>query len=247
MRLAPLDMFVPAGDGLVLRGTLTYPEGRAGAALPLAVLAHQYPTTRDSFSPLVDDLLAMGVATLAFDERGHGASTQSPDGQRIIDTPQGFTVDGFGTAFAASAKDIGFGRIEDDVLRVAGWGIFQNFIDRARLVLVGASVGGPGVLLAAPRIPGIRAVVTLGAAGAPAYGEDGPARVRSAVERISAPCFLASSRDDPFGGAANVTAWGRDLSHVTSRVVPGDAHAMAIYFDVWDELLAFVRRALVLG
>lgn len=247
MRLAPLDMSVPAGDGLVLKGTLTYPEGRAGAGFPLAVLAHQYPATRDSFSPLVDDLLAMGVATLAFDERGHGASIQSPDGQRLIDTPQGFTIEGFGTAFMASATNIGFGRIEDDVLRVAGWGAFQNFIDQARVVLVGASVGGPGVLLAAPRVPGLRAVVTLGAAGAPVYGDDAGARVRSAVEHLSAPCFLASSRDDPFDGAANVTAWSRDIPHVTARVVSGDAHAMAIYFDVWDEMLAFVRRALVLG
>lgn len=247
MRLAPLEMSVLAGDGLLLRGRLTYPEGRAGASFPLAVLAHQYPTTRDSFSPLVDDLLAMGVATLAFDERGHGASIESPDGARVIDTPQGFTLEGFGTAFVSSVQRLGFGRIEDDVLRVAGWGVFQNFIDATRVVLVGASVGGPGVLLAAPKIPGIRAVVTLGPAGAPAFGEDGVARVRSAVERLNAPCFLASSRDDPFDGGANVTAWSRDLPHVTSRLVPGSAHAMAIYFDVWDELLAFVRRALVLG
>lgn len=247
MRLAPLDMSVPAGDGLLLKGILTYPEGRAGGSFPLAVLAHQYPTTRDSFSPLVDDLLAMGVATLAFDERGHGASIESPGGNRVIDTPQGFTLEGFGTAFVASVKKLDFGQIEDDVLRVASWGVFQNFIDAARLVLVGASVGGPAVLLAASRVPGIRAVVTLGAAGAPAYGDDGSARVRSSVQRLTAPCFLASSRDDPFDGAANVTAWSRDLPHVTSRLVPGAAHAMGIYFDVWDELLAFVRRALVLG
>jgi len=31
---------------------------------PLAVLAHQYPTTRDSCAPLIADLLAAGVATL---------------------------------------------------------------------------------------------------------------------------------------------------------------------------------------
>ena len=247
MKLASIEMSVPAGDGLILKGTLTYPEGRPGGTSPLAVLAHQYPATRDSLSPLVDDLLGMGVATAAFDERGHGASIVAADGYRIIDTPQNFTPEGFGAAFVASATRLEFGRIEDDVLRVAAWGACQNFIDSARLVLVGASVGGPGVLLAAPRVPGLRAVVTLGAAGALAYGADGPARVRSAVERVTAPCFLASSRDDPFDGATNVTAWSRGLSHVTARLVPGAAHAMAIYFDVWDELLAFTRHALVLG
>jgi hypothetical protein len=36
------------------------------------------------------------------------------------------------------------------------------------------------------------------------------------------------------------------LSHVTSRLVAGSAHAMAIYFDVRDELLRFLQRALAL-
>jgi hypothetical protein len=67
--LAPLGMSVPAADGLVLKGILTYPENYAGAAFPLAVLAQQYPATRDSYAPLVADLLDSGVPTLAVDER----------------------------------------------------------------------------------------------------------------------------------------------------------------------------------
>jgi hypothetical protein len=56
--LAPLEMSVPAVDGLVLKGALTYPAsrypaGQPGARFPLAALAHQYPATRDSFAPLV--------------------------------------------------------------------------------------------------------------------------------------------------------------------------------------------------
>ena len=50
--LAPLEMSVLAADGLVLRGTLAYPA-RAAGPFPLAVLAHQYPATRDSLAPLV--------------------------------------------------------------------------------------------------------------------------------------------------------------------------------------------------
>jgi hypothetical protein len=67
------------------------------------------------------------------------------------------------------------------------------------------------------------------------------------MERLKMPCYLASSRDDPFQGGANVTAWSRDLSHVTARQVPGSAHAMAIYYDVRDELLRFLRRSLDLA
>jgi pimeloyl-ACP methyl ester carboxylesterase len=242
--LAPLEMSVPAGDGLILKGTLTYPAVYAGAGFPLAVLAHQYPATRDSYAPLVADLVQNGVAALAFDERGHGASIVSPKGPLVIDTPEGLGMEAFGKAFVSSVGKVGFGRIDDDILRALSWGANQNFIDAGRLVLVGASIGGSGVLLAAGKLPALRAVATLGAAGVPAFGADAPDRIRKTLERITTPCFLASSRDDPFDGGANVTAWSRGLSHVTARLVPGPAHGMAIYFDVRDELLQFLLPAL---
>ncbi len=246
MSLAPLEMSVPAGDGLVLKGTLSYPPGAAGQGFPLAVLAHQYPATRDSWSPLVADLLALGVAALAFDQRGHGASIVSPKGPLVIDTPEGVTLEAFGAAFVSSAGKVAFSRIPNDILRVVGWGVSQNYVDRSRLLLLGASVGGSGVLLAAPDIAGVRGVATLGAAGAPAIADDGPARVRAAVERLQAPFYLASSRDDPFDGAGNVAAWSQGLAPARTRIVPGAGHAMAIYFDVRDELLEFLRTALLL-
>jgi dipeptidyl aminopeptidase/acylaminoacyl peptidase len=71
-------MSVPASDGLILKGTLTYPPGATGRSNPLAVLSHQYPATRDSYAPLIADLLLAGVATLAFDQHGRGDSTESP-------------------------------------------------------------------------------------------------------------------------------------------------------------------------
>jgi pimeloyl-ACP methyl ester carboxylesterase len=242
--LARLEMSVAAADGLVLRGTLSYPEQYSGTAFPLAVLAHQYPATRDSYSPLVADLLESGVATLAFDERGHGASIVSPGGPCVIDPPEGLTLEAFGSAFISSVGKVGFARIDSDILRVAGWGGAQNFIDAGRMALVGASIGGSGVLLAAANLPTLRGVATLGAAGAPAFGPATADRIRAVIERLKTPCYLASSQDDPFEGGANVNAWSRGLSHVTARLVPGSAHAMAIYFDVRDELLRFLRRAL---
>lgn len=244
MILAPLEMSVPARDGLILKGTLTYPEEYAGAAFPLAVLAHQYPATRDSYGPLVADLVESGIATLAFDLRGHGASIISSDGPKIIDSPEGLTLQDFGKAFMSSASKVGFSHIENDILRATSWGASQNFIDAARLALIGASIGGSGVLLAAGAIPKLRAVATLGAAGAPAIASDAPARIRNTLEQVKVPCYLASSREDPFEAAANATNWGRGLSHVTARIVPGSAHAMAIYFDVRDELLRFLRQSL---
>ncbi|HXE58099.1 MAG TPA: alpha/beta fold hydrolase [Gemmatimonadales bacterium] len=242
--LSPLEMSVPAADGLVLKGILRYPQAPLGARYPLAVLAHQYPATGDSFAPLVIDLLALGVATLAFDLRGHGSSIQSPDGPRVIDTPAGFTLEDFGTAFMSSARRLDFARIEDDILRVAAWGAAQNYVDPERIALVGASVGGSGVLLAAPSVTGLRAVVTFGAAGAPVF-PDGPARIRASVERLrTVPFLLTSSEQDAFDGAANVRAWSDGLAHASPRIVPGSAHAMAIYYEVRDEVVPMLTRAL---
>jgi dienelactone hydrolase len=243
--LAPLRMSVPASDGLILKGALTYPPGATGGSYPLAILAHQYPATRDSYAPLIADLLAAGVATLAFDERGHGDSIVSPRGPVVVDTPEGVTPEAFGAAFVSSVAKVGFHRIENDVVRVTSWGVSQSFIAGDRLVLVGASVGGSGVLLAAPSLPGVRAVATLGAAGALAFGPDGPDRIRTAIERATDIRFLlASSQEDPFEGAASAEAWSRGLGHARARVVPGSGHAMAIYFAVRDELVGFLRDAL---
>ena len=242
--LSPLEMSVPAVDGLVLKGTLTYPTGRPGTIYPLAVLAHQYPATRDSFGPLVRELLAAGIATLAFDERGHGASIFGSNGPLVVDAPEGLGLEAFGTAFVSSVGKVGFGRIDNDVIRVAGWGTSQNFIDPGHLALVGASVGAPGVLLAAPRLPGLKAVATLGGAGVPAFGDDAQERVRRAIDSCQASYYFASSEGDPFDGRANVERWSRNLPRATARIVPGSAHAMAIFYDVRDELLGFLRKAL---
>ncbi len=242
--LPPLELTLCAEDGLVLRGELRYPARTPDRPFPLAVLAHQWPATRASWGPLVDDLLAAGVATLAFDLRGHGSSTEGPGGAVVIQTPSDFTFPGVVLAFTASARHAGFGHIPDDILRVANWGVLQNFVDGSRVALVGASVGGSGVLIAAPRVPGLRAVATLGAAGAPAFGEDGPKRVRAALEQLQARAYLATSSGDVFDGANNARAWGKGLPHVRTRVVEGDAHAMAIYFDVRDELVRFITGAL---
>jgi dienelactone hydrolase len=237
-------MSVRTADGIVLKGILEYPEAFTRGRFPLAVLAHQYPATADSYGPLVEDLLDLGLACLAFDERGHGASIVGPAGPVVIDTPLGFSGDDFGAAFMSSVSRVGFDRVDDDILRVAAWGGAQNFIDAGRILLVGSSIGGSGALLTAPRVPGLRGAITFGAAGALAF-RDGPARIRSALETISARCLLTSSEGDPFSGADNVRTWSAGLAHVSARIVPGAEHGMAIYYDLRDEVLAFVRATVL--
>lgn len=242
--LSPLEMTVEAGDRLVLKGVLEYPATpRPDRGYPLAVLAHQYPSTGDSYTPLVEDLLDLGAAVLVFDERGHGSSTMTPSGPLVIDSPNGFGLEAFGKAFVSSISKVGFHRIDDDIIRVAGWGAAQNFIDPGRLVLVGASVGGSGAVLASPRVSGLLGVLTFGAAGAPAFGDDGPDRCRKAVQECGAPVLLTSSEEDPFDGAANARSWSQG-EKAEAKLTPGDDHAMAIYYDVRDDVIRFLKHLL---
>lgn len=240
--LAPLTMAVLAGDGLVLAGRLDYPAGAPPAGgWPLAVLAHQYPGTRDTWAPLRTDMLGLGIAVLAFDQRGHGESVRGPNGPVVVDTPRDFDELAFYHAFVGSIQRVEFKRIADDVVRVAAWGAAQNYVDPGRLILGGASVGGTGVLLAAPSVKGLRGVLTLGAAGAAAHGDDAHDRIRAALATGAWPALLTSSADDAFEGADNVRRWSVGLAHIVTRIVPGSAHAMGIYYDVREDVLGAVR------
>ena len=241
--LAPLHAAIPAADGLVLRGSLTYPHGEIGSQYPLAILAHQYPSTHGSFMPLLEDLHALGIATLAFDMRGQGKSIWTPTGAKVAPTPAEPNMDAFGAAFMASASAVGFPHIADDIVRMASWGLFQSFIDPTRLMLVGSSVGGTGVLLAAPKLKAaLRAVVTFCAAGAPTHSADAMDRIRANCMSITTPMLLMSSEKDPFDGANNIRTWSKGLKHITPKIIPGADHGMGIYYDVRRELIAFVKK-----
>lgn len=243
--LSPLNFAIPATDGVILRGVLTYPHGHIGTKYPLAVMAHQYPSTLDSYQPLCADLHALGVATLAFDLRGHGKSIWTPGGAKVAPSPADTRMQSFGEAFMGSASSIGFAHIADDIVRVAAWGIFQNFIDTKRVMLVGSSVGGTGVLLAAPRLKEhVRAIVTFGAAGAPAHSATAQQQIRDNCKALDIAMLLASSEKDPFGGADHIREWGKGLKHVGQKIVGGSDHGMAIYYDVRKDVLAFVKKTI---
>lgn len=117
---------IPAADGLILRGQLVYPHGNAGTRYPLAVLAHQFPSTHDSFAPFCADLHALGIATLAFDMRGHGRSIWTASGARVAAAPAEPNMSAFAGAFMGSATAVGFPHIADDIVRVTSWGVYQN-------------------------------------------------------------------------------------------------------------------------
>jgi dienelactone hydrolase len=243
--LSPLHPSIPAADGVILRGLLTYPHGNTGTRYPLAVLAHQFPSTLDSFAPFCTDLHALGIATLAFDMRGQGKSIWTTSGAKVAASPAEPNMNAFATAFMGTASAVGFSHLADDIVRVASWGMYQSFIDASRIMLAGASVGGTGVLLAAPRlVESLKAIVTFGAAGAAVHSPDGMDRIRKNCESLKTPMLLTSSEKDPFSGADSIRIWNKGLKHVGSRIIPGSEHAMAIYYEVRKEVLAFVKKTI---
>ena len=157
----------------------------------------------------------------------------------------GPNMNAFGTAFMGSASAVGFPHIADDIVRVASWGLFQNFIDPDRLLLVGASVGGTGVLLAAPQLTGaLRAIITFAAAGAPVHAPDAMDRIRANCQALPTPMLLTSSEKDPFDGANSIRTWSKGLKHVGTKIIPGAEHAMAIYYEVRRDVVAFVKKTI---
>ena len=124
----------PSSAGHVLAARLDLPSGEPRAR---AIFAHCFTCSKDSKAAayISQALAARGIAVLRFDFTGLGAS---------------------GGDFSASS----FSSNIDDLLCAAR---FLGETSGAADILVGHSLGGAAVLAAAQRIPGARAVATIGA------------------------------------------------------------------------------------
>lgn len=124
----------PGSQGAELAARLDLPAGPARA---MALLAHCFTCSKESAaaSKIATSLVEHGFGVLRFDFTGHGAS----DGE-------------LGNA--------GFASNVDDVVRAAEW---LRAHHRAPQLLVGHSLGGAAVIVAAGVLAEVRAVVTVGA------------------------------------------------------------------------------------
>jgi dipeptidyl aminopeptidase/acylaminoacyl peptidase len=125
-----------AGDGLEITGYLTLPRGKDARGLPLVVLPHGGPATRDGpgFDWWAQALASRGYAVLQPNFRGS---------------------DGFGPTFLEAGYGQ-FGRrmqtdLSDGVRDLAAKGV----IDPARVCIVGASYGGYAALAGPTLDPGV--------------------------------------------------------------------------------------------
>lgn len=129
-QMAPmLSIKYPARDGIVIHGFLTVPVGHPPKDLPLVVLPHSGPWTRDAwgFDPLVQLLANRGYAVLQMNYRG------SP---------------GYGEEFFELAhRQIGKA-VQDDIEDATRWAIATKMADPKRIAIMGVNFGGYSALFA---------------------------------------------------------------------------------------------------
>jgi dipeptidyl aminopeptidase/acylaminoacyl peptidase len=121
-----------ANDGTEIPGYLTVPAGKRAERLPLIVMPHGGPVSRDSleFSWLVQFLAHRGYAVLQMNFRGSS---------------------GYGTEWLYAGHQDWGGLTYSDIVDGTRWAIKQGIADPKRVCIVGWSFGGYAALLGAVR------------------------------------------------------------------------------------------------
>lgn len=134
-RLAPMKAVTyKARDGLDIPAYLTLPVGRTAKGLPLIVLPHGGPATRDvlGYDYWVQFLANRGYAVLQPNYRGSA---------------------GYGTGFEDAADGQWGLAMQDDITDGVRWLVADGTVDAKRVCIMGASYGGYAALQGVVRDP----------------------------------------------------------------------------------------------
>ncbi len=190
-------------DGVSLAGTYTAPEQPHG----WTILVHMMPAAKESFKPFAAALEGAGIASLAIDLRGHGASQGGPRGY------EDFTdADHQGSALDIDAAVA--------YLRTLG-------AADERIVLVGASIGANLSLQYLASHPALPAAVLL----SPGLDYRGIAAKEYIVAiKRGRGLFIVSSQDDGYNAQEVLELWGLIPDGVTKekRLYAHAGHGTAI-------------------
>ncbi|CAN5324037.1 S9 family peptidase [soil metagenome] len=117
-----------ASDGMLIHGYLTLPADREPRSLPLVVLVHGGPWSRDywQFNAEVQFLASRGYAVLQVNDRGEV---------------------GCGKQFPRAARGEFARAMHTDLLDGVRWAIDQGLVDPDRIAIMGASYGGYAALV----------------------------------------------------------------------------------------------------
>lgn len=135
--LAPMrPVTITSRDGLALHSYLTLPVGIKPTELPMVLLVHGGPWSRDvwGFQPDVQLLANRGYAVLQVNFRG---ST------------------GYGKSFVQAAVKEFAGKMHDDLIDAVDWAVEQGYADRDRVAIFGGSYGGYAALVGVTFTPDV--------------------------------------------------------------------------------------------
>jgi pimeloyl-ACP methyl ester carboxylesterase len=125
-----------ARDGLLLHGYLTFPKGRGQKNLPMVVMPHGGPRTRDSwaYDPDVQFLANRGYAVLQVDYRSSS---------------------GYGDAFIKKGRKKVGTETQQDITDAVHWAIDHGFADGNRISIMGSSFGGYSAMMGVATEPAL--------------------------------------------------------------------------------------------
>uniref|UniRef100_A0AAU3GQV6 S9 family peptidase n=1 Tax=Streptomyces sp. NBC_01401 TaxID=2903854 RepID=A0AAU3GQV6_9ACTN len=135
--LAPMTpVTIASRDGLALPSYLTLPVGVEPTGLPMVLLVHGGPWSRDSwrFDPTAQLLANRGYAVLQVNFRG---ST------------------GYGKAFLKAGIGELAGKMHDDLIDAVDWAVDAGYADRDRVAIFGGSYGGYATLVGVTFTPDV--------------------------------------------------------------------------------------------
>ena len=220
----PIAVSFATEDGVEIKATL-----RVGASgTTPVVLVHQLGSTRAEWEPLVAQLAAEGLTTLALDLRGHGESTAGTGANaRVYDY----------NAF----RDLDWRATQKDVRAAIDFLAAHDAVRAARVVLIGSSIGGTACLAAAADDPRAGRVVVL-SPGRAYHGFDAilPA------SRLGQRDLLVLHASEEIPSAETAEVLDRIVTNSTLAVVPGGAHGVAMLAEDPAQIAAiveFVRAA----
>jgi dipeptidyl aminopeptidase/acylaminoacyl peptidase len=123
-------------DGLTIHGYLTVPKGTAGKGLPMVLLVHGGPWSRDywGYHSSVQFLANRGYAVLQINYRG---ST------------------GYGRAFIEASRGEFAGKMHTDLIDGVDWAVAKGIADPQKIAIFGGSYGGYATLVGLTFTPDI--------------------------------------------------------------------------------------------